>query len=154
VLLRLPFLFVGALGLPVLLALAIALGLGQWRTGEHVDSIMLPTGAISAGLIAWLWLARRSTEPHARGLLALSARAAPWLSIPGAVIGLGLGIKVHIDYVERQENERTDLARRVCFDLKMDAERCVDAARACLPRPLPISKNSEQQRACVESRLR
>lgn len=152
-LLRLPFLFLGALGLPVLLALSVALALAQWRSGEELEPILLPTAAVSVILLAWLWWARARTDSATRGLLAVSARMAPWLAIPGAVAGLAIGIKVHIDYLDHQERERTELASSVCDRLKLDDERCIDAARTCLPRPRPISTLAESHRECIEARL-
>lgn len=112
---------------------------------------MFPTSAV---VLAWLWWARARTERAARGLLAVSARAAPWLSIPGGVVGVVIGIKVHLDYVARADTARTERALTVCADLDLEENACVEAARRCLPRPLPLSTSSESYRACIEERLR
>ena len=153
-LLRLPFLLAGALGLPVMVALSLGLALAQWRVGEPVEPLLPVLAVVGLVMCAWLRSARERTDASARGLLARTARLAPWLMLPGAVVGVVIAVVVHLDYVGREEGERDDLARGVCHDLRLDDPRCAGAASACLPRPIDRPIEPEAHRACIEGRLR
>lgn len=153
-LIRLPFLFLGALGLPVMALLAIAMMLAQLRIGVDLD----PTFPVLAvvGLVMMLWLrdARKLalSEPRPT-LLTRVARLAPWLMVPGAVAGLGLGAYAYHHVVSRDQAQRASLGRGFCRELELNDRRCPSAVDRCVPRDA-FQPEPEAFRACIEARLR
>ena len=149
-LLRLMILVVGSVALPVMVVLALALPLAQWRSGESMDPIiaLAPVGVI---LCAWIWRARRRADQTGT-LMRWAVRASQWGMVLGAIAGAALGAKVHLDYVSERARERDDLARSVCHELKLDAW-CRPPARACVPWPHTRNIEPEDYRACIEARL-
>ena len=152
--LRLPLLALGALGMPVLLALSLAVLGAQWRTGEPVDSVFGFLAIAGALVMVVLGLIRyRARLDPGTTLLTRAARKLPLLMIPGALLGAFGGALLHLELVGRVEARRLELSRSVCHELKLKAPRCPLAADACLPRPLPSQPRPEDLRACIEARL-
>lgn len=153
-LLRLPFLVLGALGLPALVLMSIAFTLAQWRIGDDLELMFPVMALVGLAMMHWLWNARRlaQSDPAPTLLTRVTSKVA-LLMLPGALVGLALGVYAYDRVVSRDQHARADLGRSFCHELHLSDRRCPAAASACVPRhtfqPAP-----ETYRGCIEARLR
>lgn len=105
-LIRLPFLFLGALGLPMLVLMSLAFTIAELRNGEPVNPMFPVLALVGLVMMLWLYDARKLALSDPRPtFLARVARVVPWLMIPGIVFGIVLGIYAYDRVVTKYEDK-------------------------------------------------